>query len=92
MAGRHGPQRIAREHPVAGVSHAAGEVAALALGYAEDRAPLVHECLELVELRGRDRTTGERVAFFIPRLPLHGEEIPAPNAIEASEWAMASID
>ena len=43
-----------------------------------------------VELRGRDRTTGEEVAFFIPRLPLHGEERPVPEANETSQWAVVS--
>lgn len=43
-----------------------------------------------VQLRGRDRTTGEEVAFLIPRLPLRSSESPGPEAEESSQWAIAT--
>lgn len=42
-----------------------------------------------IQLRCRDRTSGEQVAFIIPRLPLHDNATPEPNRTTNSRLVMA---
>jgi hypothetical protein len=48
---------------------------------------------ELVDVRieGHDRTTGQKVALQIPRIPLHENEVPgtAPERAASWQWVMA---